>query len=50
MDICPTCFTDKGIDVELIYQQDEWEVLSGRSTVEQYPECVYCPECDEVFD
>ena len=50
MDICPTCFDEKGIEVELIYQRAEWESLSGRATVQQYSECIFCPECDEVFN
>ena len=50
MNICPTCFEEDAREVELIYQEAEWESLPGRATVQQYPECVYCPECDEVFD
>ena len=50
MYLCPTCFDKKGIEVELIYQRAEWESLSGRATVQQYSECIFCPECDEVFN
>ena len=37
-------------DHEWVYQPAEYETLSGRATVLQYPEMTYCEKCGKILE
>ena len=37
-------------DHECVYQPAEYETLSGRATVLQYPEMTYCEKCGKILE